>query len=338
MTAKGIFDNQFNDFIYETAKVGITAATGYGSAPVLPAQTCRIDTVNNRGDGVKLPPSAAGLEMTIINNAALGITVYASGADTMNTVASTVGLYQPPNSVDTYWCAAPGQWHAEVGFGYANGLGTESAMDGIVAFAGGGQTNATPVTVQSARVATVATAGDSVKLPPAVPGLEMLILNHGGVPMQVYGTGADTIDDLAASAGVSQMQNSMVIYTCFSAGLWYTNGIGTGYSGSYPTVSSSNNLTATAGGTQGSSVVLSSVINRFTVIATAGDSARLPIASPGLQITVTNASAVNAMNVFPSVGDAINALAVNTSYSLPAGKTAALTAAGVLNWHAVLGA
>src|SRR5213595_776251 len=90
----------------------------------------------------------------------------------------------------------------------------ETAKDTITAFAGGGQTNATQLLTQTSRVTTVATAADSVKLPPSFPGLELIVINHGSNPMQVFGSGTDTINDVATATGVSQMVNSTVIYTC----------------------------------------------------------------------------------------------------------------------------
>ena len=82
----------------------------------------------------------------------------------------------------------------------------EMVQDGITALAGGGQTGATQIAGQTARISTVATAGDSVMLPQAIPGLELLLINKGANAMQVYGYGTDTIDDQASATGVSQMK------------------------------------------------------------------------------------------------------------------------------------
>lgn len=212
------------------------------------------------------------------------------------------------------------------------------AQDTITAFATGGQTSATLLTLQQSRVTTVATAGDSVKLPPSVPGLELLVINHGANSMQVYGSGTDTIDDVATATGVSQMVNSLVIYTCTTAGAWYSNGIGTGFAGQFPTVSFANGITAFATGGQTNAVLLTSVINRVTTVGTAADSVKLPVSAGGMQITVTNAAAANSMNVFPNTGETINALSANTAFALAAGKTAAFSCAVAGAWHAVLGA
>src|SRR5258706_8332559 len=126
----------------------------------------------------------------------------------------------------------------------------ESFADGVVAFAGGGQAGATPITTEIARITVVANTGDSILLPLAAPGLTLMVVNHGGKPMQTFGTGGDTIDDQAAATGVSQMVNSVVIYVCTMPGKWYANGLGTGFAGSFETMSYTDGLTAHAGGGQ----------------------------------------------------------------------------------------
>lgn len=83
----------------------------------------------------------------------------------------------------------------------------------------------------------------------------------------------------------------------------------------YGTKTAGDNLTATASGNQTNSVKLT-LINRFTTVASAGDSAVLPLSQPGMTVVVINDAAVNAMNIFPASGDKINALAVNAAFSL----------------------
>src|ERR1700732_4436972 len=84
------------------------------------------------------------------------------------------------------------------------GLVAESSADTITAFATGGQTNATQLTSVVNRITVVATAGDSVKLPAAAAGLDVLVINHGANALQVFGAGTDQIDDVATATGVSQ--------------------------------------------------------------------------------------------------------------------------------------
>jgi hypothetical protein len=218
----------------------------------------------------------------------------------------------------------------------------ESAQDAIVANPGGGQANATRLTAQTSRITTVATSGDSVMLPASLPGLELVLINHGANAVQVFGAGSDTINDVAAATGVSQMAGSVVIYTCTSAGAWYTEGLATGYAssttGSYQTFSSVDNLTARAGGGQGLATPLTAMQNRVTTVASANDSVLLPPSTAGMCITVINAAAANAMNVFPASGDKINALAINAAFSVAAGKTAEFFCTTAGQWHTILSA
>ena len=220
---------------------------------------------------------------------------------------------------------------------YLSGLFYESAQDAIAAHAGGGQANATPLTSEVNRVTTVATAGDSIALPSALPGLTIVVINHGAKAMQVFGAGTDTINDIATATGVSQMVNSEVIYSCTAAGKWYANGLGTGYAGSFETTSSADGLTAHAGGGQGSATAITTMMARFTTVATTADSAILPVGAAGMAITVINAGA-NSMNVFPDTGSTINGGSANAAVALAAGKTAVFftTLAGA--WHMMLSA
>lgn len=328
--------------LYETAASGIVAGTTrtQAGATVLTAEVSRVDTSTAPaagsllGDGVLLPASVAGLDVTIINNSNNPIQVYGAGSDTINGVAAATGVAIPAKSVEIFECAVAGSWHYDAGVGFSGQLNTVLSLDGIPA-AGSTQGTATLLVADINRV-TSGTGG--VLLPASAPGLDVYIINHAGGPIQVYGSGADTIDDVAAATGVSQMNNSLCLYSCTTTGNWYSNGIGTGYAGQYPTVSYVNGLTAHAGGGQGAATPCTAVINRFTTVATAADSAILPTSAPGMQITVVNAAATNSMNLFPATGDAINALGANVAFALAAGKTATLYCAVGGQWHAVLSA
>lgn len=90
-----------------------------------------------------------------------------------------------------------------------------------------------------------------------------------------------------------------------------------------------NGLTALAGGGQaGATELRVQAINRVTTVATAADSTLLPYARKGSVCIVKNAAAANSMNVFPRVGQAVNALAADAAYAMAANKMA-LFACGV---------
>lgn len=105
--------------------------------------------------------------------------------------------------------------------------------------------------------------------------------------------------------------------------------------GSLPVYSAADALTAHAGGGQASALQLAAIINRVTTVATIADSVKLPVATPGLEITVINAGA-NSMNVFPSTGDAINALGANTAFAMAATKVATFYCTVAGQWHSQL--
>lgn len=94
-------------------------------------------------------------------------------------------------------------------------------------------------------------------------------------------------------------------------------------------------LTATAGGAQ-AGLALSKTINRFTVVATAADSAQLPAAVPGLVRIVKNADTTDSMNVFPQTGETINALSANAAFAVAATKTCMFVCGTSGKWDTLL--
>lgn len=209
----------------------------------------------------------------------------------------------------------------------------ESAQDSITATPGGGQAGAFQLTAQTARVTTVATSGDSVALPPALAGLEVILINHGAKPMQVYGNAAagDTIDDIATATGVSQMASSVVIYTCATNGAWYSEGLANGYAGGLQTVSNLDSITA-AGSTQGTATVLPArmAYNVTTVAASTG--VLLPASVSGAEVAVANNGA-NALLIYPATGEKINALSTNAGFSAATGTVTILYCFTAGQWY-----
>lgn len=107
-----------------------------------------------------------------------------------------------------------------------------SSQSGIIATAGGGQTNAFQLSFYVNEISTVATAADSVMLPPATNGSLVWVINHGANSVQVFGqpvgpTGvSDTIaannssTQAAGGTGVAQAATKAALYVCFQPGLW----------------------------------------------------------------------------------------------------------------------
>ena len=101
-------------------------------------------------------------------------------------------------------------------------------------------------------------------------------------------------------------------------------------------ISLRDGIVALAGGGQTGATALVNMYNRVTTVATAADSVMLPSAIPGSVLVVVNAAAANSMNVFPVVGDAINALAVNTAFAVAANKTVEFYCIGLGVWNSLV--
>lgn len=210
------------------------------------------------------------------------------------------------------------------------------SQTGIVAHSGGGQASATPLTYQVNNVTTVAAAGDSVKLPASLvtgSSLSVTVINSGANPMQVFGAGTDTINGVATATGVSQLPNSIVIYTSAVQGLWVALDLPFGFSGSLATISSASGLTAHSGGTQAAALQLTTAINNVTTVAAAGDSVVLPTSAAGMEITVTNSGA-NSMQVYGKGADTINGVTATVGVAQLPGQTVVYKAAAAGNWLA----
>jgi hypothetical protein len=98
-----------------------------------------------------------------------------------------------------------------------------------------------------------------------------------------------------------------------------------------------NALTALVSGGQTGAPLLPATFNRVTTVASAADSVMLPVAIAGSLVFVKNTSA-NALAIFPSKGDLINAAAVDAVYSLATVKSAIFFCCVNGTWDAHLSA
>lgn len=139
---------------------------------------------------------------------------------------------------------------------FAGGAG--AAATAITAFAGGGQGSATALTVGYNEVTTVATAGDSVKLPTAAVSSIVIVKNEGAASLDVFPFLADTINDGSANAAYAVPAGATVTFTAINSTNWETNSevtiasgvknsAGTMIAAFYPQVVQ-NNITAGTGG------------------------------------------------------------------------------------------
>jgi hypothetical protein len=158
-------------------------------------------------------------------SATVSALIFPPSGGTINGGASNASVSVPPLSgailqLENGAGVAAESWGAVIGIGSVNGLLIQSATDSITAHAGGGQTSATQLTAQFNHVTVVASAADSVKLPPSVVGMQIEMTNSSANSMQAFGTSPDTINGAATGTGVAVAAGKTAIFTCYTAGAW----------------------------------------------------------------------------------------------------------------------
>lgn len=102
--------------------------------------------------------------------------------------------------------------------------------------------------------------------------------------------------------------------------------------GIYQTLQANIGITAYATGGQAGAAQLTSSFNVVATVGTTGDSVKLPLASPGIKVTIFNEGA-NAMDVFPNTSDTLSGGAADTAVSLAAGSNITYFAIDATNWE-----
>lgn len=92
-----------------TAHSGGTQALG----TPLTSTTNRVTTVAAAADSVVLPTSVAGKVVMIINSGAFPMQVFGAGTDTINGIATAVGVPQGQGEVIQYRCVTAGSWFSD---------------------------------------------------------------------------------------------------------------------------------------------------------------------------------------------------------------------------------
>lgn len=98
----------------------------------------------------------------------------------------------------------------------------------IVASATVSQAAATPLTAQMCFLATVASAGNAIRLPAAAPGMEIVVVNQTANAAATYPAGTDTINGGGAGAsvalptGTGTPATAVIIFYCGVSGQWWS--------------------------------------------------------------------------------------------------------------------
>lgn len=106
---------------------------------------------------------------------------------------------------------------------YTNNAKLESATDAITAFAGGGQGSAVALASVINRITVVATAADSVKLPAAVAGMVMMVINSDSADSaNVFPSTGENINDGSANAAFALAAGKRALFFSAVAAKWHT--------------------------------------------------------------------------------------------------------------------
>ncbi len=97
----------------------------------------------------------------------------------------------------------------------------DSSANALTAHAGGGQASALQLSHGINRVTTVTTGADSVKLPAAVAGMHVCVINAAASnAMNCYPLSGESINALTADTALSIVANKTVLFFCAVNGIW----------------------------------------------------------------------------------------------------------------------
>lgn len=92
--------------------VTATPSGNQTTAYKLTTRITRLSTVGTAADSVQLIASVAGKVLYLINDTATSATVYGSGTDTINGVATATGVPLPAKTIGIYFSPVAGKWFA----------------------------------------------------------------------------------------------------------------------------------------------------------------------------------------------------------------------------------
>lgn len=171
--------------------------------------TDELATVAVSGDSDDLIEGSVNLLLTVAERGKLAAIESAATAD--QTGAEIKALYEAEANTNAFTD------------GYKAALDELSGLTlGITAFAGGGQASATLLTTRYNVVDTVASVGDSVKLPVTTGGKILIIKNNGTNSMDLFPQSGVSINKLTADVALAIPADSTVWIYSTSATQWHS--------------------------------------------------------------------------------------------------------------------
>lgn len=171
-------------------------------------------------------PSAGGVTFSGGASTANALAVFSNTAGDLKAATTTTTLGQSLSVTGTVTgstglVAATGGVTATAGNFLANsGYYINSVIGSLTALAGGAQAG-TALTREINRITTVVTAADSVQLPAAILGLQVVVINAAAAnACAVFPQTGESINALAANSSISLAANKVMMFFCGAAGVW----------------------------------------------------------------------------------------------------------------------
>jgi hypothetical protein len=154
--------------------------------------------------------------------------------------------------------------------------------------------------------------------------------NNSWAALVTQGTAANrpTNPDITPGTGNLYIATDTGVVSIFAAGVW------SDVSGNAGNISTG--LTASVTQTLAGALQLTGDYNNVTVVGTAADAVKLPAATLGKQVWVTNSAASNAMGVFPQAAtDIIDGGSAGAKVTVSAAKSALFTCLSAGVWQSI---
>lgn len=191
------------------------AGGGQANATTVANKWTIISTCATDGDSMKMPAALANSHYMIVNLGANCVNLYPASGENFSGLGANVPIKIPVKTYMELLCTTTGVWY------YRPIISVYTGEDSITAYAGGGQANATQLTVEFNNVKVVATNGDSVKLKYASKDLRMIVVNSDSAQsLNIFPKTGQNIAPLAVNLAVSCPAGQSMEFFCFTEGTW----------------------------------------------------------------------------------------------------------------------
>ena len=204
-------DNEIAEFHTIASAVNYLKTIASATGVTLTIQAIGTDTniditVVPKGTGQFVVDGASGLKVAAIT---LGATLLTPSGAELNHVKDVTSAIQTQLNAKAP-LAAP----------TFTGNIKRSVQVGITAYSNGGQANAVVITKDVAEKSVCAAGGDAVKLPVAVAGLVILIINHGAESADVFPNTDDAINEAAANTAKALAADASMLCSTYDGTNW----------------------------------------------------------------------------------------------------------------------